>query len=95
MIAGGQRQKNSVAFDDQSDQNADHMGRDSNELIDIRCNQCNNFLFAAAASAESDVTVEIMCRRCKANKNPHAKRVIRLPFQSGQQKSVASGLNSR
>ena len=64
------------------------------DMIDVRCSQCNKFLFAA--SKESDATIEIICPRCKSNKNPRAKRVIRLPFKAGQaQKPVASAMDSR
>ena len=64
------------------------------DMIDVRCSQCNKFLFAA--SKESDATIEIICPRCKSNKNPRAKRVIRLPFKVAQaQKPVASVIDSR
>jgi phage FluMu protein Com len=57
-------------------------------MIEVRCSSCNKFLLEVSEDACG--TIAITCPRCKNQKNPKAKRTIKLPFTAdGREKAVA------
>jgi phage FluMu protein Com len=63
-------------------------------MIEVRCNQCGNFLFEA--SADSVALIVMDCKRCKQRKAPKFRREISLPFKgAARRKDLQPGPASR
>ena len=62
-------------------------------MIEVRCQKCHKFLFEA--SPETVGTIVITCPRCKGEKNPEARRTIRLPFAGPPRREKAVALRSQ
>jgi len=52
-------------------------------MQEIRCQQCNKFLFkASGGTLENPVTIVVWCPRCRQHKSQGAERKITFPFKT-------------